>query len=115
MGRKVSDKYTVPLCRLHHRELHRRGNERAWWQKQGIEPLAVAAGLWKTMHERPTAGGAAAELTEASDTQLTSDGNPASPASLAGHCPVWDYPKGKYRAGGFHGVLNSADVAGTVQ
>ena len=23
MGRKVSDRFTVPLCRLHHRELHR--------------------------------------------------------------------------------------------
>jgi ERF superfamily len=50
MGRKVSDKFTVPVCRLHHRELHRRGNERAWWQKQGIEPLAVAAALWKQTH-----------------------------------------------------------------
>jgi hypothetical protein len=49
-GRKVSDKFTVPICRLHHRELHRRGNERAWWQQQGIEPLAVAAALWKKTH-----------------------------------------------------------------
>jgi hypothetical protein len=30
MGRKVSDKFTVPICRVHHRELHRRGNERVW-------------------------------------------------------------------------------------
>ena len=50
MGRKVSDKFTVPVCRLHHRELHRRGNERAWWQQQDIEPLAVAAALWKKTH-----------------------------------------------------------------
>ena len=50
MGRKVSDKFTVPVCRLHHRELHQRGNERAWWQKQGIEPLAVAAALWNKTH-----------------------------------------------------------------
>jgi hypothetical protein len=50
MGRKVSDKFTVPICRLHHRELHRRGNERAWWQQQDIEPLAVAAALWKKTH-----------------------------------------------------------------
>jgi hypothetical protein len=35
MGRKVSDRFTVPICRLHHRELHRRGNERAWWQNRG--------------------------------------------------------------------------------
>jgi hypothetical protein len=50
MGRKVSDKFTVPICRLHHRELHRRGNERAWWQDQGIDPLAVAAILWAQTH-----------------------------------------------------------------
>jgi hypothetical protein len=50
IGRKVSDKYTVPICRLHHRELHRCGNERAWWQKQGIEPLALAASLWNKTH-----------------------------------------------------------------
>jgi ERF superfamily/Protein of unknown function (DUF968) len=46
MGRKVSDKYTVPVCRLHHRELHRLGDERVWWVKHGIDPLAIAATLW---------------------------------------------------------------------
>jgi ERF superfamily len=50
MGRKVSDKFTVPLCRLHHRELHRIGNERAWWQRQGLDPLPIAAMLWARMH-----------------------------------------------------------------
>jgi hypothetical protein len=50
MGRKVSDKFTVPLCRLHHRELHRRGNERLWWQNNGIDPLPVAVTLWRETH-----------------------------------------------------------------
>jgi hypothetical protein len=50
MGRKVSDRFAVPICRLHHRELHRRGNERVWWQNQGIDPLVVAATLWATTH-----------------------------------------------------------------
>ena len=50
MGRKVSDRFVVPICRLHHRELHRRGNERAWWQSQGIDPLAIAASLWARTH-----------------------------------------------------------------
>jgi hypothetical protein len=50
MGRKVSDRSTVPICRLHHRELHRRGNERNWWQDLGIDPLAVAATLWARTH-----------------------------------------------------------------
>jgi len=50
MGRKVSDRFAVPICRLHHRELHRRGNERVWWQNQGIDPLVVAATLWASKH-----------------------------------------------------------------
>jgi hypothetical protein len=50
MGRRVSDRFTVPICRLHHRELHRRGNERAWWQRQEIDPLAIAATLWARTH-----------------------------------------------------------------
>jgi hypothetical protein len=50
MGRKVGDKFTVPVCRLHHRELHRRGHERVWWQCQGIDPLAIAAVLWSKTH-----------------------------------------------------------------
>jgi hypothetical protein len=56
MGRKVSDRFSVPICRLHHRELHRRGNERAWWQKHGIDPLGAAAILWARTHAvEPTA------------------------------------------------------------
>lgn len=46
LGRKVSDEFTVPLCRGHHRELHRCGNEIAWWEKQRIEPLSAARSLW---------------------------------------------------------------------
>ena len=52
-GRKVSDRFTVPICRLHHRELHRCGNERAWWDGQGIDPLAIAATLWCDHHKGP--------------------------------------------------------------
>jgi hypothetical protein len=50
MGRKVSDRFTVPICRLHHRELHRRGNERVWWKDHGIDPVPTAASLWATTH-----------------------------------------------------------------
>jgi ERF superfamily len=50
MGRKVSDRFTVPICRLHHRQLHRRGDERAWWQSQAIDPLMIAATLWAGTH-----------------------------------------------------------------
>lgn len=48
LGRKVSDEYTVPLCRAHHDELHRHGNEKSWWINLQIEPTAVASELWRT-------------------------------------------------------------------
>ena len=50
LGRKVSDEFTVPLCRGHHREVHRCGDEAAWWAKVGVEPLVVATALWRESH-----------------------------------------------------------------
>jgi ERF superfamily protein len=47
LGRKVSDEFTVPLCRIHHRELHLRANEAAWWKELNIDPLPVAERLWR--------------------------------------------------------------------
>jgi hypothetical protein len=47
LGRKVSDEYAVPLCRTHHREVHRQGDEGAWWASAGIDALAVANRLWQ--------------------------------------------------------------------
>ncbi|WP_045014684.1 ERF family protein [Bradyrhizobium sp. LTSP849] len=48
LGRKVSDEFTVPLCRPHHQALHRHGNEHAWWTNLQIEPLQIAKELWAT-------------------------------------------------------------------
>jgi hypothetical protein len=50
MGRKVSDEFTVPLCRTHHRDLHSVGDELVWWQVTRIDPLYVALKLWKCSH-----------------------------------------------------------------
>jgi ERF superfamily len=47
LGRRVSDEFTVPVCRVHHRELHRSGNESAWWRLLNIDPLPVALKLWQ--------------------------------------------------------------------
>ena len=47
MGRKVSDEFTVPLCRTHHHELHQCGQEQDWWLSTGIDPLTTAASLWQ--------------------------------------------------------------------
>jgi len=46
LGRKPSDEFSVPLCRIHHRLVHRVGNEAAWWQDLGIDPIKVARKLW---------------------------------------------------------------------
>jgi hypothetical protein len=47
LGRKASDEFTVPLCRIHHRLVHRVGNEAAWWQDAGIDPIKAASKLWR--------------------------------------------------------------------
>jgi len=46
MGLKVSDEFTVPLCRLHHRDVHSHGDEVAWWERRAIDPLATSRTLW---------------------------------------------------------------------
>jgi hypothetical protein len=50
LGQKVSDEFTVPLCRAHHRELHRAAKEREWWSRNGLEPLESARSLWTMTH-----------------------------------------------------------------
>jgi hypothetical protein len=47
LGHRASDEFTVPVCRIHHRELHRQGDEVAWWGKFSIDPLPVALRLWQ--------------------------------------------------------------------
>jgi hypothetical protein len=65
MGRKVSDEFTVPLCRTHHRELHLRGDELAWWEQLNLDPMPMALLLWQ--HTRSNGS-----TTSASgDTELT--------------------------------------------
>ena len=54
LGRKVSDEFTVPLCRGHHREVHRSGDEAAWWTKTGIDASAAARVLWLKTHPLPS-------------------------------------------------------------
>jgi len=50
LGRKVSDEFAVPLCRGHHRAVHRARDERSWWRQAGIDPIKVARRLWKATH-----------------------------------------------------------------
>ena len=59
IGLKVSDEFTVPLCRGHHRQLHQAGNEMIWWENLKIKPLESARALWEENHPKlvPTIGG----------------------------------------------------------
>ena len=52
IGLKVSDEFTVPLCRGHHRQLHQAGDEVAWWENLKINALAIAKGLWEETHPK---------------------------------------------------------------
>jgi hypothetical protein len=52
IGLKVSDEFTVPLCRGHHRELHQAGNELAWWNNLKINALEIAMRLWEQTHPK---------------------------------------------------------------
>jgi hypothetical protein len=54
LGCKASDEFAVPLCCSHHRAVHRAGDERAWWQTAGVDPLKAARKLWK--HTRVNEG-----------------------------------------------------------
>ena len=75
LGRKVSDEFTVPVCRMHHREIHRHGDEAAWWKKAGIEPLSMALTLWRQTHP----------LGNAADRRIGEDTTGAPPTDHPHH------------------------------
>jgi Rad52/22 family double-strand break repair protein len=49
---KVSDEFTVPLCAIHHDNIHTTGKEQEWWHERNIDPLKVANALWRQSRER---------------------------------------------------------------
>jgi hypothetical protein len=69
LGRKVSDEFTVPLCRGHHREIHRCGNEAAWWKKLGVDPTVPARALWLESHPLSTGSGDEQSRSERDQTR----------------------------------------------
>jgi hypothetical protein len=76
LGRKVSDEFTVPLCRGHHRELHRCGDEAAWWRKAGIDPTIAARLLWLKTHPPPRPDSFSSDGV--ADGKIQNEPNPAS-------------------------------------
>jgi hypothetical protein len=64
LGRTVSDEFLVPICRLHHRELHRSGDEATWWQKLNIDPIPVALRLWQQTQAGPELVATTGDVTQ---------------------------------------------------
>ena len=56
IGRKASDEFTVPLCRVHHREVHNSADEVAWWQRCRVDALTQARNLWLKTRRTHRAG-----------------------------------------------------------
>jgi hypothetical protein len=85
LGRKASDEFVVPLCRIHHRLVHRVGNEAAWWQDAGIDPITTARKLWKQtrIEEGRTAPETRARGTAPDPTARADDG-----PAVASQAPV---------------------------
>jgi hypothetical protein len=74
LGLKVSDEFTVPLCRGHHRQLHQTFNEEAWWADRKINALETAKNLWEQTHPK------SATAIAAMPTPPRDETNPISPA-----------------------------------
>jgi hypothetical protein len=84
LGRKASDEFAVPLCRSHHRAVHRAGDEKAWWQQAGIDPVNIARKLWKRtrvdegqIEPEPPAQAARCDQTANTDAQAAHSQAPA--------------------------------------
>jgi len=85
LGRKVSDEFTVPLCRGHHREVHRCGDEAAWWRNAGVDPAVTARALWLETHPLVGRGSATDAVTQNSPDK---SGAPNSSAPTNNTAPV---------------------------
>jgi hypothetical protein len=80
LGRRVSDEFIVPVCRVHHRELHRSGNEAAWWQRLNIDPVPMALRLWQHTRSDDRTSPDARTEPKASSQGEAPDGAPEAPA-----------------------------------
>ena len=82
LGLKVSDEFTVPLCRGHHRQLHQAGDEAAWWGNLDINALEIAKGLWEESRVKTFPAAA-----QASQQQVLLDPPQAAPRQDASKLP----------------------------
>src|SRR5208337_1117519 len=99
LGRRVSDEFIVPVCRLHHGELHRSGDEVAWWQTLNIDPLPVALRLWQhTRADGELTPMIQAQTVKTADVKPAAQGAASEGASESGdpgagnRAPAWGWP-----------------------
>jgi DNA recombination protein Rad52 len=76
LSMKVSDEFTVPLCAVHHDELHRSGSEQAWWQAKGIDPETFAKDLWKQSRTSPSLSESGRKALPSPTVLLTAEAAP---------------------------------------
>lgn len=89
LGRKVSDEFTVPLCRVHPREIHRSSDEMAWWKTLGLDPMPIALKLWQyTRKLSSTASTESALQSAVPSSPLSSDTSPARNGSASADVPI---------------------------
>lgn len=89
LGRKVSDEFTVPLCRGHHREVHRCGDEAGWWQMVGVDPTVAARALWLETH--PVATGPGKLPVDVISSPAAHPTNRGPPSLIRGSAATVDY------------------------
>jgi len=77
---KVSDEFVVPLCRLHHREVHHALNELAWWKDLKIDPIEVARKLWQESHSKSGASKSAERSEQIISTEQPGPEQPEAQA-----------------------------------
>jgi hypothetical protein len=61
----------MPLCRGHHREVHRCSDEAVWWKKAGIDPTVIARALWLETHPLPATSGKMGDVATSGATVRT--------------------------------------------
>ena len=92
LGRKVSDEFTVPVCRLHHRELHRYGDEVSWWAGVNVDPVPIALELWR--RSRPSRAHAIAVLSSVTPLATSPDNAAQHQVGVEIRPLVQDCPQG---------------------
>jgi hypothetical protein len=70
----MAPEFTVPLCRGHHREVHRSSDETTWWENAGIDPTVAARALRLQAH--PLLPTNPTSIVKNSDPRNVRDGQP---------------------------------------